>query len=405
VVFNISRIEFLLGSPAYPKADKGRPRFSQGTDNLMRLLDGTACPSVIRTKETLNARRAFVSEEAILAICEAHLGSPACKAKYEPDGMGGVVYRISHERDHYIVKVQIFVDAKALPSEAFFLTYFSRFAGLNVPSPIILDMTAQYLSFPVLIMQELPGKSLAWLLEHGVDCDVATCLRRAAQALALLHNNTIFPNNVPRLIGPLEDDLLLKLLRGKCAKTVWSNAGMSLPDDFLQFGVESNLRQLRDFDVCPRASIGEWSHELSQITPPESPLVFLHGDPSLRNFLYHGGRLSGLIDGSTIIAWPEIDLATMLVFVAQMGHLYQYLHEAELLCDVVEAYNAVARHPARDMNRLELLMLRKVVSRLATTRRINPQSRSIPILCDLASRCVRHHALGPSSRQKLANYL
>lgn len=365
----------------------------------MRILNGAARPTITRTPKTIASRSELVGVQSVRQLCEAHFGSNVTDIQHECDGMGGVVYRVAQAANRYIAKIQVFTDVKGLLSEGFFLNHFRLRMGGLIPTPLVLDFSGRYTPYPVLVMDELPGRSLAWSLECDPPDEPVALVHSAAMALARLHNCGGIDSASAGRIGPIPDESLLVAMSGVSRHSDTLFEKLVSPQEFLSHHSHRDLRQLSDSGVCSATVVRTWERCLSEIRIPSSPLVYLHGDPSLRNFLHDGRGVTGIIDGGAIVGWREVDLAAFMVFSFQMIATQRERRRLLALADVLEAYESLTDCDIGDSFLLETLILRKIVSRLATTSRINPASWSLPVLQDLAAQCVDHNAFDIASRR------
>ena len=242
------------------------------SEKIATAIGGEAKPLYkVRTPGLLCSRENIFSMDIIRKAIESWVKDKITTVTYEKDGFGSLVYRvIVAKKTHLVAKIRIFQDTVPLESEfAFLCTLQSTTLALIAPRPFVLDCSGKLLPVEFMIIEELPGLSIAALIEDRQRLQMDKIVAEIGTIVASVHN--VSPSKRERLFSET------------CAAVD---------------------RGLRNETRSSEESIGDLFTEKVQ----------LHGDPSLRNFLISDGRITGLIDGPGTIGNRMSEVARFIVF-------------------------------------------------------------------------------------------
>lgn len=378
------------GSAHRPGSAGKAAQLSHRTDRPARLpvvLRGR-CPPPLgpRTPGKLSQRHGFLDREAIREVVRWALGRDVRHLKSIQEGYGGAVYLVQLEGGppaRVVFKAQLFRDTRSLDQEACFFEAMRRVGpagAVPVPRLEVLDLTGERLPCPFYLAHLLPGRSLASRLATGRGVDLKAVAAAIGRVLARVHRVRPRRSTCGALTAGSRDRILSG--RRGCTEKLEGERPFS-PGAWTEEIVRRGLR-VRDLGVVSPGMLDRWLRVVETFER-EGELCFLHGDPSLSNFLFTGGRLSGVVDGSGTLGVRQDEVASALV--------YLWLAQTYVSRDAVEkAWTTFLRDYAESSEpraRVELpaeFLVKRIISRVDTYARIGRLGQMLPLLLSLWER-------------------
>lgn len=332
-------------------------------EGKLRILTGPAEDRrVPRTPSAVHARSEFVEPLQICNALRANVADVEWSLHRVHDGWGSLVYRARSEISaSLIIKIGIFSNTHSPSEDCAYLLLAALYGGRAwSPKPVLLDNSGEYIPFPYLIMEALPGKSLLAICETGTSIRAEPMLIECVGCLGRFHRMTIRSSGW----GPLNRSSVTSVfsrtpllpLAGQIASV----------EDYVEHKFAPGLRECVRLGVLTESCADRISGELLQLRHPTG---ILHGDPSPRNFLFENGQLTGMIDGSARIGWTMEDLAAACVFSWEKAPVLALLDPRATMRRIARSF-AKAAGLEIDQNALKLLIVGKCASRIRTARKL-----------------------------------
>jgi aminoglycoside phosphotransferase len=313
-----------------------------------------------RSPKSLRGRYEVVPPAVVVSALTDYVEN--CEWNVEPvtDGYGSVVYRanaVGHQA--LIVKIGIFNNTHPpLYDFIYSKLLLERVANVHLPVPVVLDITGRIIRFPLYIMQALPGSSLLSLYERGVGPDPISALSQVGKAIAALHAPFFRCSG----FGQMQKETVETILSDHHPSVL--RASSEEPNDFYGNGPNQWINTKEVASLLGTSVRSNIRRLFNSQLPTGIDVGLLHGDLSLRNFLFEDDVLSGVIDGSATVGWLEEDVAGCCVFIWQQAKRMGI--QATFLVNLF--VNAYTKSTPRGISLecVKCLAIRKAVSRILT---------------------------------------
>lgn len=266
----------------------------------------------IRNKRNLLRRHKVISESSIKKALQKRLDIQQCKIAPIIDGMGSAAFAITtNKKDRLFLKVQPFSDVSPISYEWVFLEIVRKVCSvLPIPKPVLLDTTGDLIHYPYMVCSWHDGKSLLSLLEEQVDIDLIKYVRSLANVFQLLHNSCITCQGY----GRFDPAWVSSFLKNPVSGSLKIKGEYKYTPQNIYRPLFVLCKQIKPLSLITQNQIAEINKLSEGLSNLPTRLTLVHGDPSLRNFIYNNGILTAIVDPSGKIGPPVEELAWVFVF-------------------------------------------------------------------------------------------
>jgi len=322
------------------------------------VIDGNAKGLYRRNAKCLNKKFNIIPLNVVKSVLKESLKVKVSNISPIYDGIGSVTYQIQDQnKKRYIIKIEIFSDHHSLREEFIFNKVIKNKTTLPIADIYVLDYSGEKIKWPFIIYEWKSGKTLLKMIEDGNKINLKEHLIKVGKSLRQIHDVKELLSGYGSLnINTLKYSQKEKII-GK-----YNN-----PYEYYIDNAKMDTKLLFDQKIISYGQFRTIVKYIESIEFNNLGTSLLHGDPSLRNFMFFDEKLTAIIDGCGKIGFPIDDLANSYVFLYLLIFKNNDYNIQFLFNNLMEGYKASTSN-IPNYECFNFFVIRKLISRIYTSR-------------------------------------